>query len=476
MSGHLRVAFLCGLALSAPCWAQRNQVDSTHIPRRYAAATSDAATDIAEWWKHFDDMELNSLVERALRANVDLGIADARVRVAVASRQVTTAGFWPEVDANAAVTRNSNLYYSVQQSSSGPLVSPVAGTTGSLGGSASWDLDISGATRAKRRAASWDLATQRDAQRAESVSVISDVAQSYMELRGFQKQIQVAEANLKAQQDTFGLTEARYKAGLVGEVDVSRARAQLETTRSQVPVVEGGIQSAIHRLGVLLGESPETLEAELHTVQAIPVAPLEITTGLPSELLLRRADIRESLDEVQAAVARVRIARADVFPRLTLTGNFSTDSGLGGSSLPYARLFGFGPSLTLPIFSGGQIVANIRAKKEREKEAVLQYKKTVLHALQQVEDAIIACQKERIRRDALVGAVDSNRVSVELSMALYSRGLQDFLSVLDAERNLYAVEDRLAESERDLAVDTVRLYVALGGDWESTERVTTAIR
>ena len=427
-----------------------------------------SADPVEQWWTSFKDAEFDRLVEGAVRANLDFEIAAARVAEARAQAGVAKSGLFPSVSATAAASRNRQGVIAVSPASRSAAVVPIEFNNYQGGFDASWELDVFGRLRRDLQAANADARAATEAQRAILITVLADVGRSYVELRGLQLRFDIAEENIKIQQDTLQLTEARTKAGLATELDVVRAKAQLETTQSVVPTLESGIETSIHRLSVLLGEEPGTLRTELLPQAPVPVLPPEVPVGLPSELLERRPDIRQSEAEIIAATARVGEAKADFFPRFVLLGTAGRQaSQLHDLTLGMGNYFRAGPSISLPIFTGGRLRSELHVQDARLQQAVIAYRASLLLALEETEDAPVNYSQEQTRRDRLETAVKSNEEAVQLSSETYRAGLTDFLSVLDAQRELYANEDLLAQSRTAQAVNLIALYKALGGGWQS---------
>jgi len=423
----------------------------------------------AQWWKSFNDDEFNRLIERAISANLDIKIAAARVAEARGLAGIAKSGLLPSVSASASANRNRQPVIAVSPGSpaSAKLV-PIEFNNYQGGFDASWELDVFGSVRRGVQAANADAGAATEARRDVLVTLLGEVGRSYIELRGYQLRRDIAEKNISIQQDTLHLTEARAKAGLATEFDVSRARAQLETTESIIPTLQSGIENSIHHLSVLLGEEPEGLRGELLPVAPVPVLPPEVPTGMPSDLLERRPDIRETEAEVMAATARVGQAKADFFPRFLLLGTAGRQaSQLHDITLGMSNVFGAGPAISLPIFTGGRLRAQLHVQDSRQQQAVIGYRKVILTALEETEDALVNYSQEQRRREHLEDAVKSSEEAVQLSSETYRAGLADFLSVLDAERELYDNEDLLAESRTTQAVNLVALYKALGGGWQT---------
>jgi len=423
---------------------------------------------LVEWWQVFNDPTLASLVEMAIRSNLDLRQAEARIRQARASRGVAGAPLWPEVDASALYQRSQGS----SEVGGGGAIATAGGGVRSLwqvGLDAAWEIDIFGGTRRNIEAATADLRAAVDDRRDVLVTLVGEVGTNYINLRGFQQQIAIARNNLKAQSHTAGITQRRFEAGFVSALDVANANAQVATTEAQIPVLESSARAAIYSLGVLLGRQPAALEKDLVKESPIPPTPPEIPVGLPSDLVRRRPDIRRAEAQLHAATARIGVATADLFPKFSLTGSL----GLSASDLTRlgnwtSKFWSWGPSVTWPVFAGGRIYWNIKVQDALQEQALAAYEKAVLTALKDVETALVAYAKEQERRKQLSVAVTNNRKAVDVSMKLYVAGKTDFLNVLTAQRSLYTSEDALVQSTRTVDTNLIALYKALGGGWEKT--------
>jgi len=423
---------------------------------------------LAAWWRAFKDPTLEILVQMAVNSNLDLAQAEARLRQARAARRMVAAGLLPQVEA-------STLYQKSQGSSkvAGGGAIATAGAVRELfqvGLDAAWEIDIFGGVRRGVEAATADLRAAVEDRRDVLVTLLGEVAANYINLRGFQQQAAIAQKNLEAQKKTAHITRRRFEAGFVSRLDVANAEAQVATTQAQIPVLEASAQAAVYNLGVLLGKEPAFLARELNRTAPIPPMPPEVPVGLPSDLLRRRPDIRRAEAQLHAATARIGVAVADLFPKFSLTGSF----GLSANEVAKlgrleSKFWSYGPSLSWPIFQGGRIWANIQVQNALQEQALLNFQKTVLTALKEVETALIAYAKEQEHHRSLATAVANNRQAVELAMKLYLAGKTDFLNVLNAQRSLYLTEDALTQSTRNLATNLIALYKALGGGWEQGE-------
>ena len=447
------------------------------VPDGYGAKTqpTSATAELREWWTTFDDPTLNSLIDRASNANLDLRLAALRIREARAQRGVSAAGYYPSIDATGSYrrSRDSQTAFGGSETSdnNGSFNfggSQVERNLWEAGFDASWEIDVFGGVRREVEAAEADLQVAIEDQRDVYVTLLGDIARNYVQLRGRQRRLAITRANLKSQQETLELTRARFNAGMVGELDVARARALVETTAAQVPLIQQNVKESIHRLAVLLGQPPVALLEELGAGGPIPTGVAELPVGLPSELLRRRPDIRRAERQLAAQTARIGVATADLFPRFSLTGQFGLQSeefdDLGRSE---SIFYNWGPAIRWNIFSAGRTRSNIAVQTEREQQQLVIYEQTVLNSLEEVENALVAFQREQERRTSLSNAVDANRRAVNLANDLYSRGLTDFLAVQESQRNLLQAEDQLALSEETVSSNLVALYKALGGGWEA---------
>jgi multidrug efflux system outer membrane protein len=439
------------------------------VPNQWTVApargTSAKAIEKEDWWSSFQDPELNSLIERAAAQNLDLKLALERVEEARAARGIARSGYFPSMDASASASRNRQKVIAPVAPGSVKIV-PVEFNNFQGGVGASWELDVFGGIRRGVQAASADVAAAEENRRDVRVILFGDVGRVYTQLRGFQRRLEIANKNIKTQQDTLDLTRARAKAGLATELDVSRAAAQLESTRAAVPTLLSGIDISIHRLSVLLGEEPGALRSELENASPIPAAGPDVGVGLPSDLLKQRPDIRRSEAQLVAATARIGEAKADMFPHFVLTGAAGRQaSQLHDITLGAGNFFSVGPGISLPLFTGGRIRSNIAVQDARQREALINYRSSVLNALEEVQNALVNYAEEQERRDRLNEAAQQSQLAVDLATEQYKAGLTDFLSVLDAQRELYADEDQAVQSQTSVTTNVIALYRALGGGW-----------
>lgn len=436
-------------------WIGAVTQDSLPAPVPLKSVPTPSPAVLTTWWTAFKDPTLDGLVTAAVAENLDLKLAESRIRQARAQRDVVTGALWPNADAFGEYRRS-------RSSGSGKGEAGLYQT----GVDASWELDIFGGTRRAVEATDADIAAGIEDLRDVLVTLVAEVALNYIGLRGLQQEIGIATENLAAQAHSVELTRHLFRNGFKSKLDVVSAEAQVATTRSQIPVLEAAEKQTLYALSVLLAREPSALLEELSNRAPIPLTPPEVPVGLPSDLLRRRPDIRRAEARLHGATARIGMATADLFPKFSLTGSLGT-SGANSSSLVNwdNRFYSFGPTVTWAIFHAGAIRAGIDVQNALEEQALLTYQKTVLTALSDVESALVAYVREQQHHQALTEAVAANREAVSLATQRYKHGATDFLSVLIAQRTLFSVQDSLVQSERSVATDLVSIYKALGGGW-----------
>ena len=416
------------------------------------------------WWRGFNDPILNSLVDRAVATNQDLRIATAHVLEARALRMGAVADLFPVANVGGGWTKS----LASQDSVTFPLTrSQRENSLYNLGFDATWELDIFGRVRRSIEAdtalVTATMATRQDV----LVTVISEVARNYFELRGAQNQLAVARGNVDNERETLDIALAKFKAGRTTEFDTARARAQLDATLALIPPVEAAAKRAIHRLGVLTGQQPTALEPELAPAAPIPALPPLVNIGNPAELLRRRPDIRSAESTLAAATARIGVETADLFPRVTFNGSIGAQaSQISDLFQPGAQTYSFGPNITWAALDLGHVKARIKAANARADAQLAAYERTVLTALEETENALVDFGREQARRDYLRASERSATQALALARQRYEGGIDDFLPVLDAQRSQLAIQAQLANSETRTATSLVAVYKALGGGWE----------
>jgi NodT family efflux transporter outer membrane factor (OMF) lipoprotein len=442
-----------------------------------AAAPAGSREALERWWTTFEDPLLDDLIARAVAGNLDLKVAAARVREARAARGIAASAALPQVGGGVSYER-------LKRSEAVPPFEAAAGQDSPFGAreqdhfeagwDALWEIDVFGGVKRDKEAALAQVQAAEEARRDVLVTLLADVARNYAELRGVQSQLAILENTLRSQAESRDLARARLEAGLGTELDVARAEGLLDATAARRPALEHRAAQVIHSLGVLLGLDPGALGPELDRPGGIPLAPPEVPPTLPSDLLARRPDLRRAERELAAATARIGVATADLFPRFSILGGFGRLSDkASGLSSGASQLWAFVPRVRWPIFTGGRVRANIRVQNARQEQALRQYEKAVLVALEEVENALSAHARELRRLESLRDAADASRLALHLATERYTSGLESFLSVLDAQRSVYDAEDQVVRSERDVAVSLIAIYKALGGGWSLDESPPT---
>ena len=332
---------------------------------------------------------------------------------------------------------------------------------------ASWELDLFGRVRRSVEQARAQADAQSEAANDALVLLESEVARTYAQLRTAQALTDSQRRNVKDAQDALDLTDRRQRAGLTTQLDVEQARTQLDDTKRQLPGYEKQVEQASNALSVLVGEQPGSLDSLLSASRPLPTLPAVIATGVPATLARRRPDVRQAEAQLHAATASVGVAVASFYPDISLTGNLGIRATDASFLTKWASAFySFGPSVSLPIFQGGRLTSNLRLAKARNEEAVLHYRGTVLNALREVEDSLVAYRTDQAARAQLADTVRSADLSAYLARNQYEHGLRDFIQVLDTERAATNARQQLVQADAQLVDDAVALYRALGGGWQ----------
>jgi multidrug efflux system outer membrane protein len=459
------VAFLAGCAVGPDYKPPKSNVSTQPWTSPLAGGETNGPADLATWWKNFGDTNLDSLVTVAIQSNLTLRIAEFHVREARAERDVVSGSFWPSVGTSGSYSRNR---YGLNNFPPLPPGTPLDYNLYHAGFDATWELDIFGGTRRTIEAASAEMGAAIYSQRDVLVSLLAEVARNYIAARGYQQRLAITLQNIQVQQEILNLTSNRFENGLNSDLDVQQATALLTATEAEVPTLKTGFDQSAHHLAVLLGQPPGALMDEMAVEKPIPLTPPAVPVGLPSDLLQRRPDVQRSERELAAATARIGAAKADLFPKFSLTGFAGVESISTGNLFDYAsRYWSAGPTVQWELFQAGSIRANVRVQNARQEQALDAYQQTVLVALEDAENAITAYAREQTRRESLSQSVQADEQALELSTQLYNNGLADFLHVLDSERSLYAAQDALVQSDQTVSLNLVQLYKALSGGWQN---------
>jgi outer membrane protein, multidrug efflux system len=428
-------------------------------------ATAGSQEPPREFWQRFDDPILNGLVDDALKANHDIRIAVANLREARAIQRGVDAEAYPSIGSKFSGQRQI-----IPQSQAPGDRSARTNNTFDASLDASWEANLFGRfTRGSESAAATVSAAQAGAAAAQ-VSVTAEVARNYFQMRGLQMRLQLAQQSLQNQQSNLDLVQARLTAGRGTELDTARAQAQVEGTRAVIPQLETGIELARYRLAVLTGRLPEDLASLSSQARALPgIAPVD-GVGTPASLLRRRPDIRVAERELAAATANIGVARADLFPSVSITGLLGLNAAsLGALGTGQAFYYNLGASIAWTVFDFGRIRARIDQREARADAALALYEKTVLTALEETEGALVSFNRNQRRAESLFKAARASERAAELARLRFEAGVTDFLVVLDAERQLLTDRDGLAQAQTDAGTSLVGVYKALGGGWTSAQ-------
>jgi NodT family efflux transporter outer membrane factor (OMF) lipoprotein len=442
-------------------------------PRRSASdggsvtsRTVEGAVDIV-WWKSFRDVQLSSLVERLVAQNLDLETAAERVVQSVAQRQVAVSQGLPHIDGQSSSTYD-------RQSPNGTLslLTPAPGASLEYalfrdGLTSSWQLDLFGRVRRAVEAADAETLAAVENRHGVALAALAELAQSYMQLRGTQNRLEIAKRNLRLADENVELVNTRFGGGVATTLDLAQARAQRATIAATLPPLRIQEAELINAIGLLLGDAPRALETELHRSRMLPRVPRRVPVGLPGTLVRRRPDVREAEAHLHEATAQTGVAVANFYPDVTLNGAVSVESlRLSNLFSPTSGAFALGPSVSIPIFEGGQLKGNLVLRESRQREAAIFFQKTALRAWKEVDDALTAYREAQRRRADIARSVTENQAALQAARQRYSEGAIDFLNVITTQAQLLQSENDLADSDTQIAIDLVNLYRALGGGWE----------
>lgn len=480
------------LTLSACSVGPDYQAPSPATPSAFKDMASDSASQTLaaeinpNWWKTFNDPQLDSLIDRSIAGNLTL--QQAVLRIAGSRQQLNQArGAWlPSVNASASAQRQQlglkglmeshNVYGQVDQVDPN-LTSSLDSLTKSVGlyqGSfdASWELDLWGKVRRQVEAADAQQQQSIESRNDALVSLEAEVARTYLQLRGAQAAYQTLESQIEIAQQTLELTESQQRNGLSPQMNVENAQAQLSSLRAQLPQYQAQVRQAMNGLAVLTGQVPGALDHELAATKAMPTLPKAVPVGVPSTLARRRPDVRQAEAQLHAATANIGVSVAQLFPDLSLTGQL----GMRNTDFSYmdnwsSHFYRFGPSVSIPIFQGGRLVSGVKLARAEQASAALGYRQTVLTALQDVENALISYRTDQQQVEELERTVESQQNAFDLASDGYSKGLTSFIEALDAQRQLAQAKQQAIMARVQCNLDLVALYKALGGGWEPYQRV-----
>jgi len=452
----LIVLTLYGCMAGAGC--KRPQVE-TPQSWRFGEKETKNIIDTA-WWQQFKDPVLNELIATALRENKDLKIAAARLDEFIGRYAVTRAALFPQVGANAGLERERSTQLGQEALPAG-TPNPFYQYQASL--SASWEIDLWGKLRYATEAARAALLSTEEGRKSVILSLVTSVANSYVNLRDLDRQLDIARQTAKLREETYHIFNIRFQAGYVSELELSQAKSDLEQVLATIPPLEKSIAQQENALCVLLGRNPGPIpRGKSIDDLGMPGIP----AGLPSDLLSQRPDIRQAEQNLISANAQIMVARAQYFPDISLTGMFGYESiKLASLFSGPARIWNWAVPLTAPIFTGGAIAGQIKEAEAIQKETLLQYQQAIQNAFRDVEDSLVDQHRTREQLEALTRQVEALRTYARVARLRYDNGYTSYIEVLDAERSLFSAELNYAQTQGTLFQSLVNLYKAMGGGW-----------
>jgi len=456
---HLLI--IAGLAACAP------NAGFTGKPMQLPAAWKNAggfpvaspSKDISRWWGRFEDPTLNRLISDSLKNSPDIATASARIRESRANRDAAFSTLFPTLDGGAA--RNSR---STHTDNAGD----VSSTSYSANLNASWEVDLFGKRRSSVQAAAANLGAAEENFHSVQAALAAEIASTYTSLRANEAKMAVLRQNVTTREETARLATWKQQAGEADSLESSQAQSSLESARAAIPSLQQAITQGRNQLALLAGREPGSLDSMLSTARSIPNPPSSLAVGIPADVLRQRPDVRVAGYQVLAAAANTRATEATKYPSLNLSGSLGLNS-LATSTLldPETATANLVAGITSPIFDAGRIRANIEAASASEEQAIQNYRSTVLTALTETENALVACRRSAERLATLEKATQLARESDQLARQRYQAGEIDFLQVLDSQRTLLGLEDSLLSTRTDRTTAYIRLYQALGGGWSS---------
>ncbi len=430
------------------------------LPANYAEGTAKKSNEVVvekPWWNDFRDRRLTAYVGQGLDQNLDIKQAVERIEQARANAVIAGAGDLPQVNGSADAGLSGEK---------GSLRT-TSGTTKQIGAGLgiSWLIDIFGQYRSARESAAASLDAAYASADVARLTLLSELVTAYIDTRYYQEAVAVSNKALASRRETLRLIRASEEAGASTRLEVVQAEGLVNTTLADLPALESGFRSSAHRVATLLGIPAATLVAELQKGAAQPVARFSVSAGVPADLIRNRPDIRAAERQLAAAVADIGVAEAQLYPSLSLAGDIDVSRAVTSAVAGSLTSWSFGPSLSIPIFNGGRLKANVDLANSAAREQYLAWRNTVLEAVEDVENALIAYRKDRETVAALRKVVESYQTALELSRTSYQSGAASVLDVLDAERSLATANLSLASAIRQMANDYVVLNVAIGGGY-----------
>lgn len=483
--GLMAVLSVCGALLAACTVGPNYHTPAATLPSSFApltpttrplAAATTRPVDLTRWWQSLDDVELNSLVERAVANNLDLQIALTRLQEAREQEAAISGQSLPAMEFSGGAARGSGT-----NSVNGRVAHPVyAGTnttglksiTQAFGLDAYWDVDLFGGYRREIEAAGYDTQAAAEARNDVLILIVSDVAQTYVDERAIQVQLAIALSDVQAEQQSFELVHDRWIRGFTNQLDNEIAQRELASVQAEIAPLRASIAVDQNRLAVLLGELPRDLTAELNKAASLPQPPDNIAPGMPIDLLRRRPDIRQAERQLAAATARIGVATDNLYPTIVLTGGLGMQGqGLGITPAVNKFIWSAGPTAYWPLLDFGTLDSLIEIQDLRTHEQLVNYKQMILRAVEEVDDAVASFTAQQDHLRSLGEALTAAQQAVSIASKRYQLGFTDYLNVLDAQRELYSLQDQYVQAQEQVALQYVAVYRGLGGGWENYQNL-----
>ncbi len=455
----LRAAPLLSLLLLAGCvTGPDHTAPDMALPAKFSEGGNSSTGDVSTvaWWTAFRDPRLDSLVHKGLDQNLDVLQALERINAAEAGVDAAGAGALPSLTGSSAFSRSG---------SEGTVNAQTPRNTTSGGLNASWLLDLWGEYRRSKESARATVDAAYATADVARLAYLSDLTQSYINARYYQERIALARKNLASRRETLDLTKLQLEAGAASRLDVVQSEGLVNSTLADIPGLEAQFRASAHHIATLLGRPASSWVADLQRGARQPVAARVPKAGIPADLIRNRPDIRKAERDLAAAVADIGVAKAKLFPSITLSGSISPSYISSPGNSGNLTSWSFGPSLRLPIFDGGALKANVDIAESSARVQYLAWKSTVLKAVEEVENAMTALNRDAQTVNALAATVKSYEEALALSTSSYRDGASSLLDVLDAQRSVATAQGSLAQAVQKMALDYVALSVATGGGY-----------
>jgi multidrug efflux system outer membrane protein len=451
------VMFLAGCAMGPDY--KRPTVDSPKAWRVDEKEAKDMAN--TAWWEQFGDPVMNGLIDEALKQNYDIRIATARVDEYMGRYWVGRSGLFPQIGANASAGQNRISEQGASTAALSGLKNPSDSYQANFSGS--WEIDIWGKLRRATEASRADLLSTEEARQAVILSLVSAIANGYINLRDLDKQLEVARRTAKTREDSYNLFKLRFEGGVISELELNQVKSEYEQALATIPQIEKQVTFQENALSLLLGRNPGPIARGKNIDELVLPA---VPAGLPSDLLERRPDIRQAEQALIAANARIGVAKAQFFPTISLTGLFGWSStDLSNLFTGPAQVWSWGGNLAAPIFTGGSLMGQLRATEAIQQQTLFNYQSTVQTAFREVDNSLADQKRTREQLDAQKKQVGSLGEYARIARLRYDNGYTSYIEVLDAERSLFSAELSYAQTQGVLFAALVNLYKAMGGGW-----------